>query len=271
MQAYDGSIRRLRLALLALLTIAAANAGAQTTTTGGETARVSQTTEMTRAARDRGEQGSLAEREYTALQRNGSGGKGTRSASSTKTGAEAFSGSPNTDFWFHAADVVLFNDHDRDGYFHGVDLLFDADTYYLFADVYAVLYLSLDDGPWNEYAATDVFRISGASSDDEYVVVTELVSGYPRGSYDLLVELFDADTDAFLASYGPVDTPELAFLPLEDQARDAPMQDGTTVVVKERGGGSPAPASLLILLLAALRGALKPGRESAAGSASETG
>lgn len=267
MQAHNGNIRTLRLVLLAFLTAAAMNVGAQTTAAEGDSARLSQTTEMTRAARDRGEPGVHAEREYPVLERDVSADKSTRSAASNKTGGDAAAASPNTEFWFYAADVVLFNDHDRDGYFHGVDLLFDADTYYLFADVYAVLYLSLEGGPWAEYAATEVFTISGASEDDEYVVVTELVSGYPRGDYDLLIELFDADTDAFLASYGPVDTPELAFLPLEDKAGDAPPRDGTTVIVSERGGGSPAPSSLLILLLAALRGVRISGRESVAGSA----
>lgn len=267
MQAHDGKTRVSRLALLSFLAAAAVNAGAQTTVDVGDATRLSQTTEMTRAAREQGESGSRAEREYPALVRSDSSGKSTSFTVSSKTGAGTAAASPDTDFWFYAADVVLFNDHDRDGYFHGVDLLFDADTYYLFADVYAVLYLSLEGGSWNEFAATDDFTLYGASADDEYVVVTELVSGYPRGDYDLLIELFDADTDAFLASYGPVDTPALGFLPLEDQARDAPLHDGTTVIVTERGGGSPAPASLLLLLLAVLRGVPRSGRESAAGSA----
>ena len=76
---------------------------------------------------------------------------------------------PNTDFWFYAADVELFADDDRDGFYHGIDLLFDADTIYNSAEVYAVLYLSLNGGPWNEYAETDNFLLFGASADDEYV------------------------------------------------------------------------------------------------------
>ena len=105
--------------------------------------------------------------------------------------------------------MILFSDDDRDGYYYGIDLLIDADTIYSEADVYAVVYLSLDGGPWNEYAATEDFTLFGASGDDAYVLVTELMSGYPRGSYDLLIELFDAWDGSFLASLGPEESSEL--------------------------------------------------------------
>lgn len=145
--------------------------------------------------------------------------------------------STSNDFWIYFADVVLFSDDDNDGYYYGIDLLFDADTYYEVADVYAVLYLSLEGGPWNEYAATETFSIFGATSDDEYVVVTELESGYPTGSYDLLIELYDAVDGAFLTSLGPIDTSELAYLPLEDFRRDDPHFD---VPIAHSHGGSGA-------------------------------
>lgn len=215
-----------------------------------EDRRVSLTTQMSRAERDLGSPGVTAEHDYPAIDTGAATGKQGRAATSAKVGAAAAS-SPDTDFWVYAADVQLFNDHDGDGHYHGIDLLFDVDTYYLFAEVYAVVYLSLDGGPWNEYAATDRFTISGASADDEYVIVTELVSGYPNGSYDLLIEVFDADSGAFLASYGPADTPALAFLPLEDRGRDVP-QGSTTVIVNEQGGGAQDPLGLLLLTLAAL-------------------
>jgi hypothetical protein len=139
----------------------------------------------------------------------------------SKTGSSSLR-SMDHEFWFFLADVVLYGDDDHDGYFFGIDLLFDADTIFEEADVYAVLYLSLEGGPWNEYHVTDTFRIFGATSDDEYVVVTELDTGYPRGSYDLLIELYDTFDGSFVASFGPVDTSELSFLPLEDFRRDDP-------------------------------------------------
>ncbi len=168
---------------------------------------------------------------------------GERSKPGEVTGHDKLSGNSavaqnvNNDFWIYYADVQLFNDDDHDGYYHGIDVLLDADTIYEVADVYAVLYLSYEGGPWNEYAVTDTFAIFGATSDDEYVVVTELKTGYPRGSYDLLIDLYDTYDGQLVASYGPADTSALANLPLEDFQRDDPG-GGDTVVVVEDGGGA---------------------------------
>lgn len=166
--------------------------------------------------------------------------------SAEKAGAAA-SRSPNTDFWFYTADVELFGDEDRDGYYHGIDLLFDADTVYVSADVYAVVYLSEDGGPWFEYAETDVFSIYGASSDDEYVIVSELLAGYPRGNYDILIELFDTWDDSFVAEFGPADTSALSYLPLEDAERDTPAPAPDVVVVSRGGGGATDGWTLALL------------------------
>lgn len=179
-----------------------------------------------------------SEEQYEALVSTGD-----RSKSDTRgAGAMAGKGIAGTqsggmfDFWFYEADVIVFNDDDYDGYYHGLDVLFDVDTIYSSADVYAVLYLSHEGGPWNEYAVTEDFVVSGSSGSDEYGIVTELMSGYPTGSYDLLIELFDAYNGDYLASYGPSDTSELAYLSLEDFNRDAPVQE--VIIVSEGGGGA---------------------------------
>ncbi len=217
-----------------------------------ESGRVSMTTQMSRADRDLGSPGAVSENTFAPLVVTGSRDKPALSGAQEKAGLSAAQ-SPNTDFWFYSADVVLFNDHDNDGYYHGIDLLFDADTYFLSADVYAVIYLSYEGGPWNEYATTDTFTLNGTSADDEYVIVTELLSGYPSGSYDLLIELFDAWDGSFLAWYGPEDTSELAFLPLEDAARDRPVEViPEVIVVHEHGGGATGWALLALLLGAAV-------------------
>ena len=159
--------------------------------------------------------------------------------------------SANSDFWFYDATVDLFSDLDYDGYYFGIDLNFDADTIYSVADVYAVIYLSYEYGPWNEYAETEVFTIYGASGGDSYTVETELVSGYPTGDYDILIELLDNYDGSFVASIGPDDTSELAFLPLEDAGRDAPQD--TRVVINSGGGGSLGWLALLALGLIGFR------------------
>ena len=189
----------------------------------------------------------ITEDRFGALVTDGQREKPSAGQRSGKTGSSAQA--PGNDFWIFFADVILFGDDDHDGFSYGIDLLFDADTIFEVADVYAVLYLSLEGGPWNEYAATEDFTIFGATSDDEYVVVTELESGYPTGSYDLLIELYDAVDGAFLASLGPEDTSELSFLPLEDFNRDDPHFD-VPIAHSHSGGGAMNPAMLVFLLLA---------------------
>ncbi|MDH3531454.1 MAG: choice-of-anchor H family protein [Gammaproteobacteria bacterium] len=240
-----------------LIVFATSNVSAQAAASDrADNTRLSVTTQMSRADRDRGHAGSVSQDEFPALAAQPDAGIGKNTAGQAKLSATVTQ-APNTDFWFYSADVLLFNDNDDDGYYHGIDLLFDADTYYDFAEVYAVVYLSLEGGPWNEYAATENFTLSGASADDEYVVVTELVAGYPSGSYDLLIELFDTFDGSFVASYGPVDTSALAFLQLEDAERDAPQVSTTVIVTEQGGGGSLGWLGLLTLLIVARRAAAR--------------
>lgn len=177
----------------------------------------------------------------TRIQSTRAGKQQKLSAGAPQLGMQAL----NDDFWIYSAGVELYSDQDFDGYYVGIDLTFDADTIYDVADVYAVLYLSYDFGPWNEYASTDDFAIYGASGDDEYFIETELVSGYLTGSYDILIELFDAYDGTFVASFGPDESSQLSYLPLEDIGRDIPRN--TTVIIEE-GGGSIGLLGLLVLL-----------------------
>lgn len=157
----------------------------------------------------------------------------------------------NQEFWIYSAQVNLFFDDDRDGYYHGIELVFDADTYYVAADVYAVVYLSLEGGPWNEYAATDIFTLLGASGLDDYVLETELLAGYPTGDYDLMIELYDAWSDELVAVLGPEESPALGFLALEDADRDI-YYPTHSVTVSHGGGGALGGWTLALLLLAGL-------------------
>ena len=178
---------------------------------------------------------------YAPLVTSGERSKpGQEKGLSKLSGDSAVAQNIGNDFWFYYVDVQLFNDFDNDGYYHGIDVLFDADTIYEFAEVYAVLYLSYEGGPWNEYAVTDTFEIFGATSDDEYVVVTELKTGYPRGSYDLLIDLYDTYDGQLVATYGPADSSAMTNLPLEDYQRDDPRRGDTVVVVRDGGGALDA-------------------------------
>ena len=227
------------IALLAgaILLIAISATSAAAPATDGDGKRVTMTKHYQGDGRENAVAIKESRDEYGELAVSGTRNGKTRSSAAAKT----LSGqvmSPNSDFWFYLVDVELYADDDRDGFYSGVDLLFDIDTYYSVADIYAVAYLSLEGGPWEEYAVTEDFTIFESSGTDDYVVVTDLVSGYPTGDYDLLIEVFDADTDEFLAFTGPEDTSELAFLPLEDMNRDALTGGDTRVTVNHGGGGS---------------------------------
>jgi hypothetical protein len=219
-------------------------------------ARSSISLQYVRGGRDNPTEIRTSTEDYGALITSGVRGKPNKRGALSKSGVTSSkSQSAGFDFWFYKADVILFNDDDNDGYFFGIDLLFDVDTIYDAADVYAVLYLSYEGGPWNEYAVSEDFTVFGTTATDEYVLVTELMSGYPTGSYDILIELYDALDNTFLAEYGPADSSVLSFLPLEDFDRDAPIE---VVVITPHGGGGAFDswllgAMILLLLVSAVR------------------
>lgn len=254
------NLRLVIISLLALSASAVAVAGQENNSSEGtENARKSISLHRVRGGRDSAADTRETTEDYGALMTTGERIKpatrrtyskpGTSGALSTSGTDSVIAESLSFDFWFYEADVILYNDDDNDGFFHGIDLLFDVDTNFAAADIYAVMYLSFEGGPWNEYAATDDFTIYGASGSDEYVIETELMSGYLTGSYDLLIEVFDAFDGAFLVSYGPEDTSELAYLPLEDYNRDEPIE---VIVVHQHGGGGAMDQwflSVFVLLL----------------------
>lgn len=153
------------------------------------------------------------------------------------------------------AYAELVYDDDGDGHYHYFKLTFDADTDHLAADVYARLYLSLEEGPWQEYFITDVFTLIGTSGVDDYEVKTELVAGYPTGYYDVLIELYDATYDDHVASFGPFESSALSLLPLEDIEHDDDfaVTPGPAISSSSGGGGNLGLLSLLFLYTVMIR------------------
>jgi hypothetical protein len=150
------------------------------------------------------------------------------------------------DHYIYDADVALFDDFDSDGFFHFISVRIDADSIRDSAWVYAELYLSADGTNWELYHSTDDFWIGGATADDEFYVETELVTGYPTGYYDLLIELYDADLGTYSDEFGPNQSDGMSLLALEDATQDPKP----AVVVLDGGGGAFTGAWLPVLLLA---------------------
>jgi len=155
------------------------------------------------------------------------------------------------DHYIFDADVVLLDDFDSDGFFRFLSVRIDADSFRESAYVYAELYLSPDGTTWEHYHSTDDFWIGGATADDELFVETELVSGYPSGYYDLLIELYDADFGTYSDEFGPFESDGMSLLALEDAGRDP---EPVTITVIEGGGGAFAWGWLPALLWAGWRG-----------------
>lgn len=161
----------------------------------------------------------------------------------------------NADIIIYDASTELISDFNDDGFYHRFSVTIDADTVYDTSYVYARLYLSFEGGPWNHYATSDNYHIYGDSELDTFVIETELADGFPPGYYDVRIELYDADFDNWLLSYGPYDDASLSALPLEDSYFDdqspvAIYPVETQVVVASRGGS----ISWWLLLLPAVIG-----------------
>ncbi|MCW8936090.1 MAG: choice-of-anchor H family protein [Gammaproteobacteria bacterium] len=155
-------------------------------------------------------------------------------------------------FNIYNVTTELISDFDYDGFYHRFSVEIDADTIYDVSYVYAKLYLSYEGGPWNYYATSSAYHIYGNSENDAFVIESELTDGFPSGYYDVRIELYDADYNEWLTSYGPYDDASISTLPLEDSYSDDsnieiihPVQ--TDVVVVGRGS-----MGIWLLLLSAL-------------------
>jgi hypothetical protein len=163
--------------------------------------------------------------------------------------------SSHADVLIYDVSTDLLSDFDYDGYFHRYSVAIDVDTVFDTSYIYAELFLSYEGGPWNYYASSDNYLIHGDSEMDTFIIETELADGYPAGYYDLRIEVYDADTGAWLASYGPYDDASLSALPLEDSYDDSPREIAwypveTEIIVASHGGSlSWMMMSLPILIL----------------------
>jgi len=149
--------------------------------------------------------------------------------------------STNQEFWIFDAWVEFFRDDDGDGYFNYFSVEFDVDTEYSSAEVYARLYLGIDE-VFKEYHTTSYFNIYADNSNDSFVVESELLNGFPPGDYEVLIELYDAYNDELVAVYDGNYDADLYLLSLESKEFES-----TQVVIITEHGGSVSLWGLLLL------------------------
>jgi hypothetical protein len=167
----------------------------------------------------------------------------------------------SSDYSIYNTTTELISDFDHDGFYHRFSVDIDIDTVYDTAYVYAVLYLSYEGGPWNHYATSNAYHIHGDSELDHFIIETELADGFPPGYYDIRIEVYDADNDHWLLSYGPYDNSSLSALPLEDSYYDdeyAHYPVETEIIVAGHGHGSMSwlLAALVVLLFISRRSSI---------------
>jgi len=134
-----------------------------------------------------------------------------------------------------------------DGHYSNFNLTLDLDTSFAATTVYAVLYLASEGGPWNEYAVTGNFTVSGRGSADTFSLNAELDSGYPSGYYNHYIEIYDAYTHELIGLYGPEDSWHLYGLPIESRAHDSEFTFGTDISLSFSGTGSIGPGLIALL------------------------
>lgn len=148
------------------------------------------------------------------------------------------------EFWVFDAWVDFHGDDDADGYIDHFSVEFDVDTVFSSVRVYAVLYLGVDE-VFKEYHTTSNFSVFSDTSNDSFVVESELLTGFAPADYEVLIEVYDAHSDELVAVYDGNDDADLYLLPLES-IDFAPTQ---VVVIQEHGGSLSLWALLLFPVL----------------------
>ena len=173
----------------------------------------------------------------------------------TKRSVSAFAGKPKSrttnhsepDFWIFDSWSELYRDNDYDNYYSALRLSVDVDSVYTQAPVYLVVYLG-DEVEYTSVHVSSVFDVYGDDTTDYLTMDIALVSGFPPYDYDVLVEVYDAQTDELVVFSDAQDDADLSLLSLESADYDRAHTD--TVVVVEEHGGSLAGYGLLAMFIA---------------------
>jgi len=141
--------------------------------------------------------------------------------------------SDDPDFWIYDSFVSFTVDIDYDGYYSSFTLEFDVDTVYTSAPIYAVIYTSTSD-VFTPFYTTNIYNINGDNTQDAIIIENNLVTGFPSNDYELMVMIYDADTDEVVAVSDGTDDADLAYLSLESENYE--YVETVDVVVIEHGG-----------------------------------
>ena len=167
-----------------------------------------------------------------------------QNASSLKSFEYGYANEHSAEFSIFEAKSMLNDDFDYDGYYQTFTITFDADVYSYTSvqhrEVYGILYLSNDGGPWEHYFTTDNFIITSDSEEDAFDVSTTLLSSYSTGHYDVLIDLYQVGFTEPVATLSSEETNALYALPLESQEYDLAYEEVYVeeVIIVEASAGN---------------------------------
>lgn len=150
--------------------------------------------------------------------------------------------------WFHRIELTLSGDLNDNGYYHRLEVEFDADTSQNYQQVFAEFSLLPTYGGERIYYTSSVFELFSDSPGDWLAIDTVLDQRYAPDTYLLTVRLFDAASGYLLAEISGFDDVNLDLLPLEDYSRDSYIDSSTTVEVSAGMTGIAALLALCLLL-----------------------
>ena len=151
--------------------------------------------------------------------------------------------------WFHSISLYLSGDINANGYYHRLEVEFDADTELNYQPVFAEFSLLPSYGSERVFYTSSVFELYRDSANDWLAIDTILDQRFAPDQYLLTVRLFDANTGYLLAEISGFDDSSLDFLALEDYDRDSYIDTTTTVEVSAGSTGIMALLTLCCLII----------------------
>src|SRR5690606_34068630 len=119
----------------------------------------------------------------------------------------------------HDVRTTLLIDSDRDGHYSKFRVEFDPDADFESGYLYASIWIRPQGGEWFEEHVSEDFLVDASGDADRYSLTADWISGYPTSDYDIQIDLYESASGLLAASAGS-ERPELARVPLEDQAND---------------------------------------------------
>lgn len=118
-------------------------------------------------------------------------------------------------------------DSDGDGYHHLFDITFDIDS---IANGHSIYVIGELQGSSRQILfRTDPYTVNGGSGEDTYQVRVLLTDGYPPGQYQLILHVYDANSNNLLITYDGLDNHRLNNLFLEDSSWEGVHTDALSL------------------------------------------